>query len=367
MNALIWIPGLTSILAIGFSVALFDQWRVRRQPFQLIWALGMLFYGVASGCEAIGGASGWSEPLYKTWYMTGAIWTAGWLGLGTAFLLGKTRFGYSFALGLFLAGVFTFLTQRKFDYADSGNAPILYFLAAAILAIAVAVETYFANVRWPQLAAVAVIGASALSLGLMLTTTLAAPGYAIDPATNAPSAELFPGTIRLLTPFMNVTGGFALAFGALFSAYVFMPKRRVLAYSLDPNQAGDQFLFNLFIAPVAITVNFVASLPGAVRALFAGRLHSRVPATILIAIGAFAASGGDTLSRFGITEYFQVGKLIAAFFLFAGFLVSIEAFREFRVPFTSIRLGRTRAEPDGAARLAAASETTGEPTGHVSS
>ena len=48
---------------------------------------------------------------------------------------------------------------------------------------------------------------------------------------------------------------------------MFMPKRRVLAYSLDPNQPGDEFLFNLLIAPVAITVNLVASLPGAVRAL----------------------------------------------------------------------------------------------------
>jgi len=57
MNALVWIPGLTSVLALVFSLALFDQWRVRRQPFQLIWALGMLFYGIASGCEAIGGAS----------------------------------------------------------------------------------------------------------------------------------------------------------------------------------------------------------------------------------------------------------------------------------------------------------------------
>ena len=49
-----------------------------------------------------------------------------------------------------------------------------------------------------------------------------------------------------------------------------MPKRRVLAYSLDPNQPGDEFLFNLLIAPVAIIVNLVASLPGAVRALVAG-------------------------------------------------------------------------------------------------
>ncbi len=326
------------------AAALFDQWRERRQTFQLVWTAGMVFYGVASGCEAIGAAAGWSDPLYRTWYLTGALWTAGWLGLGTAFLLGRTRFGYTFALCLLLAGIFTLLTQRKFNYAGAGTSPILYLIGALVLAAAVAIETYFQNDRWPRLAAGAVIGATVISLVLMLTVSLAAPGYALDPATGAPTGELLPGTIRLLTPFMNVTGGLALILGALFSAYVFMPKRRVLGYSLDPGQPGDQFLFNLLIAPVAILVNFVASLPGAVRALVAGRLHSRVPATILIAIGGFLASGGDTLSRFGITNYFQVGKFLAVIFLLAGFLVSIETFREIRVPFTSIRLRASRHE-----------------------
>src|SRR4029078_10241890 len=100
---------LTAIRALIFSLSLFDQGRERRGGFQLIWALGMLFYGVAAGCEAIAGASGWSEPLYRTLYLNGAGLTAGWLGLGTTFLLGRTRFGYSFALCLFLAGLFTFL------------------------------------------------------------------------------------------------------------------------------------------------------------------------------------------------------------------------------------------------------------------
>ncbi len=148
--------------------------------------------------------------------------------------------------------------------------------------------------------------------------------------------------------------------GAIFSTYVFMPKRRVLAYSLDPNQPGDEFLFNLLIAPVAITVNLVASLPGAVRALFEGKLHSRVPATILIAIGAFVATLGDTLNRFGMTEWFQLGKFLGVLFLFAGFLVSIEVFRQVRVPFTSIKLGRVRHEPAGAEALAELSEAAVE-------
>src|SRR3954447_27050543 len=150
------LPATTSLLALLFAVLLLDQWRERRHGFQLVWAIGMLFYAIAAGCEAIAGASGWNELLYRTWYLTGAVWTAGWLGLGTAFLLGRTRFGYSFALCLFLAGLFTFLLTNRPEYQGAGTLPLLYFIAAGLLALAVAVETYFQNARWPLLAASAV-------------------------------------------------------------------------------------------------------------------------------------------------------------------------------------------------------------------
>ena len=258
---------------------------------------------------------------------------------------GATRFGYAFALSLFLAGLFTFLVRNKPEYAGAGTVPLLYFIVAGILALAIAVETYFANDRWPRLAAGAVVGATVLSIVLMLVDTLPAPGYAVDPATNMPVATLFPGVLRLLTPFLNITGAFALILGAVFSTYVFMPKRRVLPYSLDPNQPGDEFLFNLLIAPVAIVVNLVASLPGAVRASRRPAGSTRAcPATILIAIGAFIPTLTDSLNRFGSTELFQLGKFLGVVFLFAGFLVSIEVFREIRIPFTSVRLATARRE-----------------------
>jgi hypothetical protein len=344
------LPGLTSLLALGFSLALLDQWRERRGGFQLIWAVGMLFYGVAAGSEAIAAAGGWNEALYRTWYLTGAVWTAGWLGLGTAYLLGRTRFGYSFALCLFLAGLFTFLVRNRPEYAGAGTLPLLYFIGAGVLALAVAIETYFQNERWPVLAAGAVVGTTLLSVVLMATTALPSPGYAVDPATAMPVATILPPHLRLLTPFMNITGAFALILGAIFSTYVFMPKRRVLAYSLDPNQPGDEFLFSLLIAPVAILVNFAASLPGALRSLISGRIHSRFPATILIAVGAFIPTLTDSLNRFGTTDLFQVGKFLGVLFLFAGFLVSIEVFREIRIPFTRVRLATARRERDAVDR-----------------
>ena len=93
--------------------------------------------------------------------------------------------------------------------------------------------------------------------------------------------------------------------------------------------------------------DLIASIPGTVRALLSGRIHSRVPATILIAIGAFIPTLTDSLNRFGSTELFQVGKFLGVVFLFAGFLVSIEVFREIRIPLTSVRFATGRREsPD---------------------
>ena len=348
MDANIILPATTAVLAGVFFVALIDQWRTRRRAYQAIWAMGVLFFGIAVACEAIAAASGWNEPIYRVWYLTGAVWTAGWLGLGNAFLLGRTRFGFAFALCLFLAGLFTFLTARRNPelYADATATAMFYFLVAAVLALAVSVETYFQNWRWPWMALLAVGGATALSVVLMAMAALPEPGYALDLETGVPTAAILPPELRLLTPFMNITGAFALILGALFSAYVFMPKRRLLEYSLDPSQPGDQFMFNLLIAPVAIVVNFVASLPEALKALFSGKINSRVPATLLIAIGAFIPALTDSLNRFGSTEWFQLGKLLGMLFLLAGFLVSTETFGEIRVPFTSIVLWgrRTRAQ-----------------------
>jgi len=347
-----WLPAVTSLLAFVFAAALLDQWRERRHGFQLAWAVGMVLYGIGSGAEALAGFGAWSDPLYRAWYVAGAVLTPAWLGLGTAFLLGRTRFGYTYATLLLLSGLIALLIRNSPNYAGAGPLPLLYLIAAVILAIAIAVETYFQNDAWTRFAAAAVVGSTVLAIVLMAITTLPAPGYFLDPATGQPKGDLMPGYLRLLTPILNVTGALALVLGALFSTYVFMPKRRVLAYSLDPSQPGDQFLFNLLIAPVAIVVNLVASLPRAIADLPRGRLHSRVPATILIAIGAFIPTITDSLNRAGNTELFQLGKFLGVVFLFAGFLVSIETFREIRIPFTSLVL-RRRSESGAALRQAA--------------
>ena len=337
---------------IGVVVAAMvgDQWLRRRQPYQLVWTVGLLWYGISAGTEFVGGFWGWSEPLYRVWYLIGAVYVAGWLGLGTVYLLARTRFGYAFAFSLLLAGLFTLLSQAKYHYAASGAAPAIYFGVAIVVAIAIAVMSYRRDVRWATIAAALIVGGSLVGAVMAFTAQLAPPGFSLDPETLIPTGEKMPGYLRLLTPFFNVTGAFALGLGALYSAYTFMEKRRLIRYSLRTDRGWGSFAVNLLLAPIAIVVNFAASLPGAVMALLRGRLSSRVPATILIAIGATIPAFTSGANRFGATSAFFVGELLGILFLFSGFLVSIEVFSDIRLPFTHIVLVRRKeTEPPGGA------------------
>ena len=347
MDLNVVLPLCSSALSFVFFALLLDQWREKRRSYQAVWAIGMLWYAISAGTEFLGGAFGWSEPLYRTWYLIGAIWVAGWLGLGTVLLLGRTRFGYAFAGSLFLAGLFTALTEARYHYSGSGAAPLLYFGIAASLAVAIAVDTFRGGSTWSRLAAGAMVAGTVASAVMMATVSLPAPGWIVDPTTHIPTGDLFPGYVRLLTPFFNITGAFALVLGGVYSTYIFMPKRRLIRYSLDRGQTSARYLGNVLVAPVAIAVNLIVSLPEALAALVTGRLHSRVPATLLIAVGGLIPAITSGMNRFGATSGFFVGELMGVVFLFAGFLVSIEVFREIRVPFTTIVL-RSRKQEEAA-------------------
>lgn len=342
MNALI--AGLAAIVAFVMAVGLLDQWRDRHRPYQVLWAIGSILFAIASACEAIGAASGWSGLLFRAWYLAGAVLNVAWLGLGTAFILSRTRFGYAYALGVAFGGLLTLASQAAHNYAGVGPVPVVILVGSLVVALAIAGATYLEDDRWPMIAAAGVVLVTIV--GTFLVATMAFPDSVALDNHGVPILDPLAGSLRLLTPVMNVSGGLSLILGALFSAYVFMPKKRVLPYSLDARQTGDSFLFNLLIAPVAVVVNFVASLPAAAGDLIRGRLHSRVPATLLIAVGAILISGTDLGVKGGATTIFALSKLLGIVLIFAGFLVSTETFRELRVPFTGRRIGGPRLDAD---------------------
>ena len=320
--------------------------------------------GSRPGARRSRGAAGWNEALYRTWYLTGAVWTAGWLGLGTAFLLGRTRFGYSFAL--------VPVPGRPVHVPDPAPArlpgrrqradPVLHRAGRAgpgrrgrdLLP-----ERALAQC-WPP----------RRSSGRRVLSVV--PDRDDDPARARlrprPERPACPdrrrcsrGTLRLLTPFMNITGALRAD-----------PRRRLLDVRVHAQAARPALLARpepagrrVPVQPASSRrwrspVNFVASLPGAVAGAVrreapqprAGddphrhrRLHRRrrrhpepvrdhrmVPARASSSACCSCSPGSSSRSRSSARS---------------------------AIPFTSIRLGRTRHEPAGAERLAAAAEVVG--------
>jgi hypothetical protein len=313
-------------LSFVFAAMVFDQWIQRRQAFQLVWSLGLVWYGVSAGCEFLGSAFGWNQALYKTWYLIGALFVAAYLGAGTIYLLSKTRFGYFVGVTILIGGALSLAATAK--YPGSATAGTLSFAVALVGAIAVIAATAVRRRFAAHVAMGVLLIGSIAGAYLILNAALPAPGWAVDPNTHVPVGSAFPGYVRVLTPAFNVAGALCLVFGAIFSAYVYMPKRKVLRARVK-----IPVLAQLYGA-AAVAVNFVVSLPAAVNALVNGKLNSRVPATLLIALGAFIPGVTSGLNRFGVTWSFFLGEFLGVLLIFGGFLVSEEVFRNIRLGVT---------------------------------
>lgn len=113
----------------------------------------------------------------------------------------------------------------------------------------------------------------------------------------------FPTYIRALTPFFNIFGAGFLAFGAAQSAWTFW-RKRIKLYRV----ASNGFIF----------------------------------------AGALTASAAGTIERFHLSgsDAFSLATLLGVTLIFIGFLISIEVFEEFRVPFTNIILKERKRLPE---------------------
>ena len=320
------LPLGSSLLSFVFAAMVVDQWVQRRQAFQLVWAIGLLWYGISAGCEFVGSAFGWNEALYRAWYLIGALFVAAYLGAGTVYLLSKTRFGYFVGVTFVVGGALSLAATAR--YPGSATAGTVTFAVALLGGIAVIAATAVRRRLAAHIAMGVLLVGSVAGATLILTATLPAPGWAVDPNTHVPVGSAFPGYVRVLTPAFNVAGALCLVFGAIFSAYVYMPKRKVLRAKVKTP------VFAQVYGAVAVSVNFVFSLPAAASALLNGRLNSRVPATLLIALGALIPSMTSGLNRFGVTWSFFLGELLGVLLIFAGFLVSEEVFRNIRLGVT---------------------------------
>ena len=77
------VPLISALVSLVFALAVLDQYFARRQPFQLVWGIGLLLYCVATATEFWAEAWGLNPTIYRLWYLFGAFYVAAYLGMGT--------------------------------------------------------------------------------------------------------------------------------------------------------------------------------------------------------------------------------------------------------------------------------------------
>ncbi|MDP3045930.1 MAG: hypothetical protein Q8O07_00425 [Chloroflexota bacterium] len=220
------LPFASCIISFVFAGFVFRRYLQRRGLHLLLWAVGMVFYGIGGFAEAYYVAVGWQPTVYRLWYLFGAILVAAWLGQGTVYLLVRRRWAHVCMAILGAASLFA-----------------LYRVFAAELNPA--------------------LMSSSLHTGAELS------GQAI-----------VSGGVRTLTPFFNVYGTVALVGGAAWSAWIFWRKRilphrvvgnvLIAAGALLPAFGGT---FSRFGVPGAL---YLAEFLGAIL-MFAGFIRATSP------------------------------------------------------------------------------------------
>jgi hypothetical protein len=175
-----FLPYLSTIVTFAFTAAVLNRYRQRGGVHLLLWAIGLFLYGLGTLCEVILGLT-FNAFALKLWYLTGAMLTAAWLGMGTVHLLIRR-----------------------------GN--IAWILTWALAAV------------------------SLLALILVFAAPVTSTAYDVTRPVSEQYKEIFTrnGLIILLTILLNIYGTITLVGGAIYSAYLFW-RKKILANRMYGN------------------------------------------------------------------------------------------------------------------------------------
>jgi len=86
-----YIPIVTTVVALLFAPAVYGRYRARGGPHLAWWAAGILLFGLGTFTEGATTLLGWHEPIFRAWYISGALLGGAPLAQGTVYLLFDRR------------------------------------------------------------------------------------------------------------------------------------------------------------------------------------------------------------------------------------------------------------------------------------
>ena len=84
----------------------FERWLQGRRRQELAWSVSLAMFTLGSAALWLGATNGWDAPVFRAFYLFGAILNVPFLALGTVYLLGSRRLGDLVCAGVALASAF---------------------------------------------------------------------------------------------------------------------------------------------------------------------------------------------------------------------------------------------------------------------
>lgn len=115
---------VAAVAATLFSADLWRDYRRRPRPHVVAYGTGMTMFAVATWALFIGVTFGWTGPLYRTFFLFGAVLNILFLALGSMFLVVGRHAGHvmTIAVGAFtaIATTLTLTVPFQHDLPDGG-------------------------------------------------------------------------------------------------------------------------------------------------------------------------------------------------------------------------------------------------------
>lgn len=87
-----YVPIVTTMMAVPFAVIILGRWRRFPERLHLLWwGIGVAAYGAGTLTESLTALLGWQEPVFRLWYITGALLGGAPLAQGTVYLMLRRR------------------------------------------------------------------------------------------------------------------------------------------------------------------------------------------------------------------------------------------------------------------------------------
>ncbi len=118
-----YLPIASTAVAVAFSRVLYRHWRRNPQAKHVMWwMIGVMLFGAGTLTEALTTLFGWHEPIFRSWYIAGALLGGAPLAQGTVYLLLKPATADRLARWLMgyisVAAVFAIVTPLKVELVD---------------------------------------------------------------------------------------------------------------------------------------------------------------------------------------------------------------------------------------------------------